>query len=53
MDSESQFHPTNVSYIYNRYKRHGELTMDESFFPILWRKDGYRTRWLDRSSPAL
>jgi ectoine hydroxylase-related dioxygenase (phytanoyl-CoA dioxygenase family) len=49
MDSESQFHPTNVSYIYNRYKRHGELAMDESFFPILWRKDGYRTRWLDRS----
>ena len=51
MDSESQFHPTNVSYIYNRYKRHGELTMDESFFPILWRKDGYRTRWLDRAFP--
>jgi len=21
--------------------------MDESFFPILWRQDGYRTPWLD------
>ena len=49
--SDTQFHPTNVSYIYNRYKRHGDLAMDESFFPILWRKDGYRTRWLDRSFP--
>jgi len=52
MDSESQFHPTNVSYVYNRYKRHGDLAMDESFFPILWRKDGYRTSWLDRPFPA-
>jgi hypothetical protein len=21
--------------------------MDESYFPILWREDGYRTPWLD------
>jgi hypothetical protein len=21
--------------------------MDESFFPVLWREDGYRTPWLD------
>jgi hypothetical protein len=21
--------------------------MDESFFPILWTRDGYRTAWLD------
>jgi hypothetical protein len=26
--------------------------MDESFFPILWRRDGYRTEWLDRRRPA-
>ena len=36
-----------ISYIYNRYKRVGDLAMDESFFPILWRNDGYRTPWLD------
>jgi len=23
-------------------------TMDESFFPIVWTRDGYRTGWLDR-----
>jgi hypothetical protein len=47
MSSEAKFHPTHISYIYNRYKRAGDTTMDESFFPILWREDGYRSPWLD------
>jgi hypothetical protein len=47
MSSEARFHPTKISYIYNRYKRAGDETMDESFFPILWRQDGYRTPFLD------
>jgi phytanoyl-CoA hydroxylase len=47
LPANAQFHPTNKpSYIYGRYKRVGDLTMDESFFPILWRKDGYRTPFL-------
>jgi hypothetical protein len=25
----------------------GDTSMDESFFPILWTRDGYRTPWLD------
>ena len=25
----------------------GDTTMDESFFPILWREDGYRSAWVD------
>ncbi|PSB35699.1 phytanoyl-CoA dioxygenase family protein [Stenomitos frigidus] len=42
--SKAQFHPTNPQgYIYGRYKRVGDTTMDESFFPILWTKDGYRS----------
>ena len=41
MSTEARFHSTNVSYIYNRYKRVGDETMDESFLPILWRRDGY------------
>jgi hypothetical protein len=24
------------------------MTMDESFFPIVWTRDGDRSRWLDR-----
>ena len=30
-----------------RYKRIGSDEMDESFFPVLWREDGYRTPFLD------
>lgn len=47
MSSAARFHPTQVSYIYSRYKRVGDEEMDESFFPVLWREDGYRTPFLD------
>lgn len=47
MSSAAQFHPTNVSYIYNRYKRVGCLDMDESFFPVLWTYDGRRSGFLE------
>ena len=33
--------------IYSRYKRPGELELDEAFLPIMWREDGYRTPWID------
>ncbi len=45
--SNACFHHTNNSPIYSRYKRHGTDAMDESFFPILWRNDGYRSEWVD------
>jgi hypothetical protein len=42
--ASAQFHATNPpGYIYGRYKRVGDTTMDESFFPILWTKDGCRS----------
>lgn len=47
MSSEARFHPTKMSPIYSRYRHRGTDHMDESFFPILWRSDGYRTPWLD------
>jgi ectoine hydroxylase-related dioxygenase (phytanoyl-CoA dioxygenase family) len=47
MSSAARFHPTKVSYIYNRYKRVGDSAMDESFFPILWTAAGGRTAFLD------
>ncbi len=46
MSSAARFHSHNVSPIYNRYKRAGSTQMDESFFPILWCENGYRTPWL-------
>ncbi|MFQ5545354.1 MAG: phytanoyl-CoA dioxygenase family protein [Acidiferrobacterales bacterium] len=47
MSSEAKYHPTNVGYIYNRYKRVGSEEMDESFFPILWTADNRRSSFLD------
>ena len=47
VSSAARFHPTEISPIYSRYKHHGDDTMDESFFPILWTTDGYRTPFLD------
>jgi ectoine hydroxylase-related dioxygenase (phytanoyl-CoA dioxygenase family) len=46
LSSAARFHPTEVSYIYSRYKRAGDEVMDESFFPILWTREGYRSRFL-------
>jgi ectoine hydroxylase-related dioxygenase (phytanoyl-CoA dioxygenase family) len=34
-------------YIYRRYQRTGDPTLDESFFPILWSRSGYRTPWIE------
>jgi ectoine hydroxylase-related dioxygenase (phytanoyl-CoA dioxygenase family) len=46
ISADCRLHPTEVSYVYSRYRRRGDLDMDESFFPVLWRADGYRTPWL-------
>jgi len=34
-------------YVPGKYKRNGDDTMDESFFPIVWREAGYRSPFLD------
>jgi ectoine hydroxylase-related dioxygenase (phytanoyl-CoA dioxygenase family) len=46
LSSEARFHESNVGYIYSRYKRVDSCDMEESFFPILWREDGYRSAFL-------
>jgi len=43
---ETRFHPTNVDLIYSRYRRRSDLSLDESFFPIIWDETGGRTAWL-------
>jgi ectoine hydroxylase-related dioxygenase (phytanoyl-CoA dioxygenase family) len=47
MHTETQWNPAATHPIYSHYRRPGETTMDEAFFPILWREDGYRTPWAD------
>jgi ectoine hydroxylase-related dioxygenase (phytanoyl-CoA dioxygenase family) len=32
----AEFHPEHVDPVYSRYRRTDDLTMDESFFPIVW-----------------
>jgi ectoine hydroxylase-related dioxygenase (phytanoyl-CoA dioxygenase family) len=44
--AHTRFHPTNVDQTYSRYRRRGDLSMDESFFPVLWDESGARTAWL-------
>eukprot|EP01114_Cavostelium_apophysatum_P024302 TRINITY_DN9469_c0_g1_i5.p1 TRINITY_DN9469_c0_g1~~TRINITY_DN9469_c0_g1_i5.p1 ORF type:complete len:321 (+),score=44.53 TRINITY_DN9469_c0_g1_i5:41-1003(+) len=50
IDSESSFSGKNknVGYIYGRYKLQDSDEMNESFFPILYRQDGHRTKWLSK-----
>ena len=49
---EARFHETNVDVTYSRYRRRGELSLDESFFPVLWDESGYRTLWLAELPPV-
>ena len=47
MRSDAAFNPARLNSgtgtIYSRYKHLGDNIMDENYFPILWREDGYRT----------
>ena len=47
---ETRFHETNVDVTYSRYRRRGDLSLDESFFPVVWSESGYRTPWLVRAA---
>ncbi|MBI3647254.1 MAG: phytanoyl-CoA dioxygenase family protein [Actinobacteria bacterium] len=43
---QARFHEHNADLIYSRYRRRGDLSLDESFFPVMWDETGYRTPWL-------
>ena len=45
--ADTRFAERGSGYIYGRYKHVGDTSMDESFFPILWTRYGYRTPFLD------
>lgn len=48
--ADARFKPYDTfvpgGYIAGKYRRQGDDAMDESFFPIVWREDGYRTPFL-------
>lgn len=41
--SDVEWGPIKTGYIYGRYRRQGEMMVDENFFPVTWSKNGYRT----------
>jgi ectoine hydroxylase-related dioxygenase (phytanoyl-CoA dioxygenase family) len=45
--ADAEFHPVHVDPVYSRYRRVGDLSLDESYFPIVWTRDGRRSAWLD------
>jgi ectoine hydroxylase-related dioxygenase (phytanoyl-CoA dioxygenase family) len=51
MRSDVEYVPENfaqgIGPIYSRYKRLGDNQLNENYFPILWREDGYRTSQID------
>jgi len=47
MHAGTRWNPSRPHPVYSRYRRPGQTQMDEAFFPLLWRDDGYRTPWLD------
>ena len=36
LSSQTRFQETGAGYIYGRYKRRGDTSMDDNFFPTLW-----------------
>ena len=51
MRSDTEYAPGNLAQgtgcIYSRYKRLADNLIDENYFPVLWRDDGYRTPGID------
>jgi len=47
LSCDARFNDRPPGPVYGRYRRFGDDTMDESFFPILWTADGRRSAFLD------
>ena len=51
MRSDTRYNPASLDFmtgkVYGRYKRLADNEIDENYFPIIWREDGYRTPGLD------
>ena len=47
MQKDAEFHPTHPAYAQGRYRKFGSTTLEESFYPILWSRDGYRSEFIE------
>ncbi|HZR96045.1 MAG TPA: phytanoyl-CoA dioxygenase family protein [Gaiellaceae bacterium] len=50
--AEAVFHPSSTDPNYSRYRKADSLELDESFFPVVWTRDGGRSSWLTRGEAA-
>jgi ectoine hydroxylase-related dioxygenase (phytanoyl-CoA dioxygenase family) len=47
LSEDVRFSDRPGGYIYRRYQRTGDPSLDESFFPLLWSSSGARTAWIE------
>src|SRR5689334_18807435 len=47
ISTETRWNPARPHPVYSRYRRPDEREIDEAFFPVMWREDGYRSPWID------
>jgi ectoine hydroxylase-related dioxygenase (phytanoyl-CoA dioxygenase family) len=52
ISTDTRWDPVGRHPVYSKYRRPGELELDEAFFPIMWREDGHRTAWIDAMAGA-
>jgi ectoine hydroxylase-related dioxygenase (phytanoyl-CoA dioxygenase family) len=45
--ADARFSDRPGGYIYRRYQRTDDPSLDESYFPLLWSESGRRTAWID------
>ena len=43
----TEFDPVKADPVYSRYRKAGDMRMDESYFPVVWSRSGGRSSWLD------
>ena len=47
ISTDTRWNPAHPHGVYSKFRRPGELDLDEAFFPVMWREDGHRTPWID------
>jgi ectoine hydroxylase-related dioxygenase (phytanoyl-CoA dioxygenase family) len=52
MTTRTTWNPDHVHSVYSRYRRPGEVELDEAFFPVMWREDGHRSAFIDSATVA-
>jgi ectoine hydroxylase-related dioxygenase (phytanoyl-CoA dioxygenase family) len=52
LTTRTTWDPVHTHPMYSRFRRPGEVELDEAFFPVMWREDGYRTPLIEQAFAA-